>query len=73
MPVCNAKFFFVLCIQLSKFLLQIRIIFTIFVAIGAKLNLKEKIFVSLSWMAKATVQVKYCYHYDLTQINFMFQ
>ncbi|KDR15092.1 sodium/hydrogen exchanger 9B2 [Zootermopsis nevadensis] len=34
----------------------IRIISTVFVAIGAKLNLKEKIFVSLSWMAKATVQ-----------------
>jgi len=29
---------------------------TVVVAIGAKLNLKEKIFVALSWMAKATVQ-----------------
>ncbi|XP_046401429.1 sodium/hydrogen exchanger 9B2-like isoform X2 [Ischnura elegans] len=34
----------------------IRILCTIIISIGCKLNLKEKIFVSLSWMAKATVQ-----------------
>lgn len=34
----------------------IRIIATILVGIGSKLNLKEKIFVAFSWMAKATVQ-----------------
>nr|KAF7401871.1 hypothetical protein H0235_015207 [Vespula pensylvanica] len=34
----------------------IRIIVTIFVGIGSKLNTKEKVFISLSWMAKATVQ-----------------
>ncbi|GLV42490.1 Na[+]/H[+] hydrogen antiporter 1 [Carabus blaptoides fortunei] len=34
----------------------IRILCTILLGIGCKLNLKEKIFVSLSWMAKATVQ-----------------
>lgn len=34
----------------------IRILCTIVISIGCKLNLKEKIFVSLSWMAKATVQ-----------------
>ncbi|XP_017786127.1 PREDICTED: mitochondrial sodium/hydrogen exchanger 9B2 isoform X2 [Nicrophorus vespilloides] len=34
----------------------IRILATILVGIGCKLNLKEKIFVALSWMAKATVQ-----------------
>ncbi|RZC36988.1 mitochondrial sodium/hydrogen exchanger 9B2, partial [Asbolus verrucosus] len=34
----------------------IRIIVTILLGIGCKLNLKEKIFVSLSWMSKATVQ-----------------
>lgn len=34
----------------------IRILATTFVAIGSRLNLKEKIFVSLALMAKATVQ-----------------
>ncbi|KAF5286799.1 hypothetical protein FQR65_LT02217 [Abscondita terminalis] len=34
----------------------IRICATVLVGIGSKLNLKEKIFVALSWMAKATVQ-----------------
>lgn len=35
----------------------IRILVTVLVGIGCKLNLKEKVFVALSWMAKATVQV----------------
>lgn len=35
----------------------IRILATILIGIGCKLNLKEKIFVALSWMSKATVQV----------------
>lgn len=35
----------------------IRIAATVLVGIGCKLNMKEKIFVALSWMAKATVQV----------------
>lgn len=35
----------------------IRIFSTILMGIGCNLNLKEKIFVSLCWMAKATVQV----------------
>lgn len=34
----------------------IRIAATILVGIGCKLNLKEKIFIAFSWMAKATVQ-----------------
>ncbi|XP_033209689.1 sodium/hydrogen exchanger 9B2 isoform X2 [Belonocnema kinseyi] len=34
----------------------IRIIATILVGIGSKLNLKEKVFIAFSWMAKATVQ-----------------
>jgi len=34
----------------------IRIISTVLVGVRSKLNLKEKIFVALSWMAKATVQ-----------------
>ncbi|XP_046835011.1 uncharacterized protein LOC124431311 isoform X2 [Vespa crabro] len=34
----------------------IRIIVTIFVGIRSKLNTKEKVFIALSWMAKATVQ-----------------
>lgn len=34
----------------------VRIAVTVLIAFGDKLNLKEKIFVSLSWMAKATVQ-----------------
>lgn len=34
----------------------IRIIFTVLIGVRSKLNLKEKIFVALSWMAKATVQ-----------------
>ncbi|KAK7867327.1 hypothetical protein R5R35_001106 [Gryllus longicercus] len=34
----------------------IRIVVTVIVAIGSKLNLKEKIFVALAWMSKATVQ-----------------
>lgn len=37
----------------------IRVVATVLVGIGCGLNLKEKIFVSLSWMAKATVQVQY--------------
>lgn len=36
--------------------IAIRIIATILVGIGSKLNLKEKVFIALSWMAKATVQ-----------------
>jgi NhaP-type Na+/H+ or K+/H+ antiporter len=35
----------------------IRIVVTALLGIGCKLNLKEKIFVSLAWMSKATVQV----------------
>ncbi|XP_012275052.1 sodium/hydrogen exchanger 9B2 isoform X3 [Orussus abietinus] len=34
----------------------IRIAATILVGVGSKLNLKEKVFIALSWMAKATVQ-----------------
>ncbi|KAF2885185.1 hypothetical protein ILUMI_20982 [Ignelater luminosus] len=34
----------------------IRILATVLVGIGSKLNLKEKIFVAISWMSKATVQ-----------------
>lgn len=34
----------------------IRVISTIFALLGSKLNLKEKTFVSVSWIAKATVQ-----------------
>ncbi|KAL0105705.1 hypothetical protein PUN28_015873 [Cardiocondyla obscurior] len=34
----------------------VRIGATVLVGIGSKLNLKEKIFIALSWMAKATVQ-----------------
>lgn len=34
----------------------VRILATVLVGIGSKLNLKEKIFVALSWMSKATVQ-----------------
>nr|CAD7586132.1 unnamed protein product [Timema genevievae] len=34
----------------------IRVVATVFVAIGSQLNLKEKIFVALSWMSKASVQ-----------------
>ncbi|XP_065344497.1 sodium/hydrogen exchanger 9B2-like isoform X2 [Cloeon dipterum] len=43
----------ILCIGVAAF---IRIFFTIIIAIGSRLNLKEKIFISFSWMAKATVQ-----------------
>lgn len=35
----------------------IRIVCTVIVAIRCRLNLKEKFFVALSWMSKATVQV----------------
>ncbi|KAJ8982855.1 hypothetical protein NQ317_002262 [Molorchus minor] len=35
----------------------IRIFFTVLVGFGCKLNLKEKIFVSIAWMCKAIVQV----------------
>lgn len=34
----------------------IRVVATILVGVGSNLNLKEKIFIALSWMAKATVQ-----------------
>lgn len=38
----------------------LRILATVALGVGSKLNLKEKFCVALSWMAKATVQV--CYH-----------
>lgn len=34
----------------------VRIAITVLVGIGSNLNLKEKVFIALSWMAKATVQ-----------------
>ncbi|XP_011647991.1 sodium/hydrogen exchanger 9B2, partial [Pogonomyrmex barbatus] len=34
----------------------IRIVVTILVGIGSKLNLKEKVFIAFAWMSKATVQ-----------------
>lgn len=34
----------------------IRVVATVLVGVGSNLNLKEKIFIALSWMAKATVQ-----------------
>lgn len=36
---------------------QVRIISCCIVLVGAKLNLKEVIFVNLAWLPKATVQV----------------
>lgn len=39
----------------------VRILVTIVIGIGCKLNMKEKVFVAFSWMAKATVQVSYKY------------
>jgi len=36
---------------------QVRFIATLILLSGSVLNLKEKFFVSLAWMAKATVQV----------------
>lgn len=36
----------------------VRILATIGLGIGSSLNLKEKMFVSLAWMAKAALQVK---------------
>lgn len=36
----------------------IRILITILLGIGCKLNMKEKVFVAISWMSKATVQVR---------------
>lgn len=39
---------------------QLRIVGTIFVAVRSRLNTKEKVFVSLSLMAKATVQAALC-------------
>jgi hypothetical protein len=44
----------VVCIAVSA---VVRVLGTIVIAIGSKLNLREKIFISFSWMAKATVQV----------------
>ncbi|KAG8224184.1 hypothetical protein J437_LFUL002306 [Ladona fulva] len=43
-------------VSIGLCILIVRILATIVISIGCKLNLKEKIFVSLSWMAKATVQ-----------------
>jgi hypothetical protein len=40
-----------------KCVFQVRIISTVLVGIRSNLNLKEKIFIALAWMAKATVQV----------------
>lgn len=43
--------------------LALRAVATYFVSFGCGLNSKEKIFIGLTWMAKATVQVliKICY------------
>jgi Kef-type K+ transport system membrane component KefB len=45
----------VMCIVVAA---VVRVLGTIVISIGSKLNLKEKIFISFSWMAKATVQVR---------------
>lgn len=39
--------------------LQLRQLSTVLVAIGGSLNLKEKIFVAIAWMSKASVQVRF--------------
>ena len=39
------------------YVLQTRVIISVFVAAGENLNWKEKIFVAWAWFPKATVQV----------------
>lgn len=46
----------------------VRVLATVLVGIGSKLNLKEKFFVALSWMAKATVQVNLFFNLFVTDI-----
>ncbi|KAL3283132.1 hypothetical protein HHI36_006288 [Cryptolaemus montrouzieri] len=45
-----------LCIGVLILGILVRIFGTILIGVGCKLNMKEKVFVSLSWMSKATVQ-----------------
>lgn len=47
-----------------------RILATVLVGIGSKLNLKEKLFVSLCWMSKATVQV--CFFKKILKKKYFF-
>ena len=39
--------------------LVLRILVTYSVVFGNKLNVKEKVFIALSWLPKATVQVRF--------------
>ncbi len=41
------------------FVAQIRILVTYLTVFGARLNVKERIFVAIAWIPKATVQVTY--------------
>ena len=43
--------------------LTVRIAISMLAVTGAKLNLKEKIFVAIAWLPKATVQVRYTISY----------
>lgn len=45
------------CIGIIVAGILLRIVATVLLGIGCKLNLKEKLFVAISWMSKATVQV----------------
>ncbi|XP_049964275.1 sodium/hydrogen exchanger 9B2-like [Schistocerca serialis cubense] len=49
-----------LCVACIITAMVVRILATMLLGIGSKLNLKEKIFVSLSWMAKAAGQAALC-------------
>ena len=46
--------------------LVLRILVTYSVVFGNKLNVKEKIFIALSWLPKATVQVSLIFFWALT-------
>lgn len=45
------------CLGILITVIIIRILTTVVLGIGCNLNLKEKVFVAISWMSKATVQV----------------
>lgn len=42
--------------------LLVRVLFTYVCVLGAGFNVKEKIFIALAWMPKATVQVSQCWN-----------
>jgi hypothetical protein len=54
--------------------LLLRLLVTFVVLVKSNLTTKEKIFISIAWLPKATVQVcirKFCFDYDCDKADFI--